>query len=119
MNDIKEEQKEFTRGLEGVVAAESNISYVDGCMGGCSTRATTSMTWQNMPRSRKRSICCGAGVCHTRAGCVPVRVGGRDAAPQPGARDAQADAAHSHPMAVLRTAVSMLANFDPTSKKLV
>ena len=33
MNDIKEEQKEFTRGLEGVVAAESNISYVDGVHG--------------------------------------------------------------------------------------
>ena len=33
MSDIKEEQKEFTRGLEGVVAAESNISYVDGVHG--------------------------------------------------------------------------------------
>ena len=33
MNDIRDEQKEFTRGLEGVVAAESSISYVDGVHG--------------------------------------------------------------------------------------
>ena len=33
MNDIRDEQREFTRGLEGVVAAESSISYVDGVHG--------------------------------------------------------------------------------------
>jgi citrate synthase len=115
MNDIKEEQKEFTRGLEGVVAAESIISYVDGVHGRllyqgydihdlaehASFEETVYLLWQGrLPTRAELDAFQAELVAEMR---LPSQV----------LEMLKLTPPSSHPMAVLRTAVSMLANFDP------
>ena len=99
MNDIRDEQREFTRGLEGVVAAESSISYVDGVHGRLLYQGYDIHDLaEHTSLRRKRSSCSGAAGCPRASGIsVPVRAGRRDASAQPGDGDAQADPAQQPP----------------------
>jgi len=120
MSDIKEEQKEFTRGLEGVVAAESNISYVDGVHGRllyqgydihdlaehASFEETVFLLWRGrLPARAELDAFQAELVAEMR---LPSQV----------LEMLKLTPPSSHPMAVLRTAVSMLANFDPDVENL-
>ena len=118
MNDFREEQKEFTRGLEGVVAAESSISYVDGVHGRLlyqgydihdlaehtSFEETVFLLWRGwLPNRAELEAFQSELVAEMR---LPSQVTEMLKLTPPS----------SHPMAVLRTAVSMLANFDPDAE---
>jgi citrate synthase len=118
MNDIRDEQKEFTRGLEGVVAAESSISYVDGVHGRLlyqgydihdlaehtSFEETVFLLWRGwLPNRVELEAFQSELVAEMR---LPSQVTEMLKLTPPS----------SHPMAVLRTAVSMLANFDPDAE---
>ena len=118
MNDIRDEQREFTRGLEGVVAAESSISYVDGVHGRLlyqgydihdlaehtSFEETVFLLWRGwLPTRPELEAFQSELVAEMR---LPSQVTEMLKLTPPS----------SHPMAVLRTAVSMLANFDPDAE---
>ncbi len=114
MSQVNEE-KAMIRGLEGVVAAESSVSYVDGIHGRLlyqgydihdlaehtSFTETVFLLWLGrLPTRPERDTFRSEIVGEMR---LPSQVVDMLRLTPP----------NSHPMAVLRTAVSMLANFDP------
>jgi len=103
------------RGLEGVIAAETSISYVDGVHGRLlyqgydihdiaeemSFSETVFLLWRGrLPSRAERDAFRSELVAEMRLPSQVVEM-------------LRLTPRHSHPMAVLRTAVSMLANFDP------
>jgi len=111
----KPEEKIVVRGLEGVVAAETSISYVDGVHGRLyyqgydihdiaeqiSFVECIFLLWNRRLPNRKD--------------CEGMRnaIVGEMALPEPVLELLKLSPANSHPMAVLRTAVSLLSCFDP------
>jgi citrate synthase len=118
MNDFRNGQREFTRGLEGVVAAESSISYVDGVHGrllyqgydihdladNVSFEETIYLLWRGFLPTRSELEAFQAELVAEMR--LPSQVTEMLKLTPPS----------SHPMAVLRSAVSMLANFDPDAE---
>jgi len=120
MVDNVQEEKVVVRGLENVVAAETRISYVDGVHGrlyyqgydlnDVAEKLTFSETvlllWQGrLPTLVERDRFSADIVSDMRLPSQVVEM-------------LKLTPPHSHPMAVLRTAVSMLANFDPDSEDI-
>ncbi len=114
MSNVQEE-KAAIRGLEGVVAAETSISYVDGIHGrllyqgydihdlaeNVSFTETVFLLWRGrLPTLAERDTFRSEIVGEMRLPSQVVEM-------------LKLTPPNSHPMAVLRTAVSMLANFDP------
>ncbi len=108
-------EKVAIRGLEGVVAAETSISYVDGIHGrllyqgydihdlaeNVSFTETVFLLWHGrLPTLAERDTFRSEIVAEMRLPSQVVEM-------------LRLTPPNSHPMAVLRTAVSMLANFDP------
>ena len=54
-------------GLEGIIAAESQICYIDGDAGILSYRDLTSTRWPKTPRLKRSSSSCGTGVLPKQA----------------------------------------------------
>jgi citrate synthase len=118
MAEGAQEEKVVVRGLEGVIAAETSISYVDGVHGHLiyqgydiheiAEHMTFSevvlLLWTGkLPTREERDGFSHEIVADMR---LPSQVVDMLKLTPP----------HSHPMAVLRTAVSMLANFDPDAE---
>ncbi len=106
------------RGLESVVAADTSISYVDGIHGrllyqgydihdlaeNTSFVETVFLLWRGrLPTSAERDTFRSEIVAEMRLPSQVVEM-------------LKLTPPNSHPMAVLRTAVSMLANFDPDAE---
>ena len=53
-------------GLEGIVAAESKICYIDGDAGILSYQGYPFIRWPITRRLRKSSTCCGTAACPSR-----------------------------------------------------
>ena len=109
------DEKAPIRGLEGVVAAESSISYVDGIRGRLlyqgydihdiaeqmSFTETVFLLWRGrLPTEEEADAFRSEIVAEMRLPSQVVEM-------------LRLTPPNSHPMAVLRTAVSMLASFDP------
>jgi citrate synthase len=109
------QEKVVVRGLEGVIAAETSISYVDGVHGRLyyqgydihdlaeqtSFSEVVFLLWNGrLPTRAERDRFSSEIVADMRLPSQVVEM-------------LRLTPPHSHPMAVLRTAVSMLANFDP------
>ncbi len=118
---VKEREEAVAiRGLEGVVAADTSISYVDGVHGrllyqGYDIRdiaeemgftETVFLLWRGrLPNRAERDTFRSEIVAEMRLPSQVVEM-------------LRLTPPNSHPMAVLRTAVSMLANFDPDVEDL-
>lgn len=110
-----EGEKVAVRGLEGIIAAESSVSYVDGIHGrllyegydihdladNTTFAEVVYLLWRK--RLPTRAECDAFGAELVAEMRLPSQVLDMLKLTPP----------NSHPMAVLRTAVSMLANFDP------
>ena len=109
------DEKIAVRGLEGVVAAETSISYVDGVHGrllykgydihdiaeNMSYTETVFLLWRGqLPTRAERDSFRSEVVAEMRLPSQVVEM-------------LRLTPPNSHPMSVLRTAVSMLGNFDP------
>lgn len=109
------EEKVPIRGLEGIVAADTSISFVDGIHGrmlyqgydihdlaeNTSFTETVFLLWRGrLPTRAERDTFRSEIVAEMRLPSQVVEM-------------LRLTPPNSHPMAVLRTAVSMLANFDP------
>lgn len=117
-NHNRREEKEFTRGLEGVVAAESSVSFVDGIHGrllyqgydihdlaeNASFEETVFLLWRGRLPTR------------TEQDTFRSELVGEMRLPSQVLEMLKLTPPNSHPMAVLRTAISMLANFDPDAE---
>ncbi len=114
------EEKAPTRGLESVVAADTTISYVDGIHGrllyqgydihdlaeNTSFTESVYLLWRGqLPTAKERDTFRSEIVAEMRLPSQVVEM-------------LRLTPPNSHPMAVLRTAVSMLANFDPDVEDL-
>ncbi len=114
------EEKVPVRGMEGVVAADTSISYVDGIHGrllyqgydihdlveNTSFTETVFLLWKGrLPTLAERNTFRSEIVGEMRLPSQVVEM-------------LKLTPPNSHPMAVLRTAVSMLANFDPDVEDL-
>ena len=118
---VKEREEAVAiRGLEGVVAADTSISYVDGVHGRLlyqgydirdiaeqmSFTETVFLLWRGrLPNRAERDTFRSEIVAEMRLPSQVVEM-------------LRLTPPNSHPMAVLRTAVSMLANFDPDVEDL-
>lgn len=115
-----QEEKAAVRGLEGVVAAETSVSYVDGIHGrllyqgydihDLADKTTFAevvfLLWRRrLPTRAELEAFSAELVAEMR---LPSQV----------LEMLKLTPPNSHPMAVLRTAVSMLANFDPDVENL-
>ncbi len=109
------EEKAAVRGLEGIIAAESSVSYVDGIRGrllyqgydihdiaeNMSFTETVFLLWRGrLPTRAERDAFRAETVAEMRLPSQVVEM-------------LRLTPPNSHPMSVLRTAVSMLGNFDP------
>lgn len=109
------EEKTAVRGLEGVVAAETSVSYVDGIHGrllyqgydihdiaeNMTFAETVWLLWRGrLPTLAERDAFRAEMVAEMRLPSQVVEM-------------LRLTPPNSHPMSVLRTAVSMLGNFDP------
>lgn len=109
------EEKAAVRGLEGIIAAESSVSYVDGIHGrllyqgydihdiaeNMSFTETVWLLWRGrLPTRAERDAFRAETVAEMRLPSQVVEM-------------LRLTPPNSHPMSVLRTAVSMLGNFDP------
>lgn len=114
------EEKAPVRGLESVVAADTSISYVDGIHGRLlyqgydirdlaehtSFSETIFLLWRGqLPTPAERDTFRSEIVAEMRLPSQVVEL-------------LKLTPPNSHPMAVLRTAVSLLANFDPDAEDL-
>ncbi len=115
-----QEEKAAIRGLESVVAADTSISYVDGARGrllyqgydihdlaeNTSFTETVFLLWRGrLPTRVERDT-------------FRTEIVGEMRLPSQVVEMLKLTPPNSHPMAVLRSAVSMLANFDPDAEDL-
>jgi citrate synthase len=110
-----EEEKVAIRGLEGVVAAETSISYVDGVHGRLLYQGYDIHDIAETMSFTEAVLLLWRGHLPTRAerDAFRAEIVGEMRLPSQVAEMLKLTPPNSHPMAVLRTAVSMLANFDP------
>jgi len=113
--NIKTGDTEVIRGLEGVVAAETDISYVDGVNG--------DLYYKGYNIHDLAGVCTYMEVAYLLLhGDLPTKAEGRTfrqqtinemRLPSQVVKMMEIMPPHSHPMDVLRTVVSSLSNFDP------
>ena len=53
------DNRPYSPGLEGVIAGETALSFIDGEAGGCCTAATPSASWSRPGRTARSPSCCG------------------------------------------------------------
>jgi citrate synthase len=109
------EEKAMIRGMEGVVAAESSVSYVDGIRGRLLYQGYDIHDLAEHTSFTETVFLLWRGRLPTRAERDTFRseIVGEMRLPSQVVEMLRLTPPNSHPMAVLRTAVSMLANFDP------
>ena len=108
-------EKVVVRGLEGVVAAETSISYVDGIHGRLLYQGYDIRDLAENVSFTETIFLLWRGRLPTLAELNTFRseIVGEMRLPSQVVEMLKLTPPNSHPMAVLRTAVSMLANFDP------
>ncbi len=113
-------EKVAVRGLEGVIAAESSVSYVDGIHGRLLYQGYDIHDLADYTTFAEVVFLLWRGRLPTRAECdaFSAELVGEMRLPSQVLEMLKLTPPNSHPMAVLRTAVSMLANFDPDAEKL-
>jgi citrate synthase len=115
-----EGEKVAVRGLEGIIAAESSVSYVDGIHGRLLYQGYDIHDLADHTTFAEVVFLLWRGRLPTRAECdaFSAELVGEMRLPSQVLEMLKLTPPNSHPMAVLRTAVSMLANFDPDAENL-
>ena len=110
----------ITAGLEGVIAGESEICYIDGYQGVLSYRGYNIHTLADNAVFEEVIFLLWNGWLPKagRTRSAQERSGGRARRSRPGGRFPARAPATSNPMDVLRTAVSMLSLYDPEAQDM-
>jgi citrate synthase len=113
-------EKVAVRGLEGIIAAESSVSYVDGIHGRLLYQGYDIHDLADHTTFSEVVFLLWRGQLPTRAECdaFSAELVGEMRLPSQVLEMLKLTPPNSHPMAVLRSAVSMLANFDPDAENL-
>ena len=113
-------EKVAVRGLEGVIAAESSVSYVDGIHGRLLYQGYDIHDLADHTTFAEVVFLLWRGRLPTQAerDAFSAELVGEMRLPSQVLEMLKLTPPNSHPMAVLRTAISMLANFDPDAENL-
>ena len=113
-------EKVAVRGLEGIIAAESSVSYVDGIHGRLLYQGYDIHDLADHTTFAEVVFLLWRGRLPTQAerDAFGAELVGEMRLPSQVVEMLKLTPPNSHPMAVLRSAVSMLANFDPDAENL-
>ena len=113
-------EKVAVRGLEGIIAAESSVSYVDGIHGRLLYQGYDIHDLADHTTFAEVVFLLWRGRLPTQAerDAFRAELVGEMRLPSQVVEMLKLTPPNSHPMAVLRSAVSMLANFDPDAENL-
>ena len=106
------------KGMAGMVVGDTSVGYVDGAEGILEYRGYDIRVLAETAPSRKCRICCGMGGC-PGSGAPGMKAQARACRflPQEVIAALRIMPKNADPMAVMRTAVSMLGHYDPESEE--